>query len=261
MMATALVLAASGLATRHYPGRDLGSAPFVRLTKTHSVVPCPTRLRATDHSIRASNLPQVHKRAASACPRRQVVPGVLAVLLAAGSAPAHAKYGEYANTAVPTQPESTLGSGAQDTGSRQVWNLEASGLSAEAIAGKKASVKADWTDMSTKVDKLIKQGKLLDVQSTLALRMAKMKSNMRDIARAENAGDLISYKEGSKDQPKFDYNTGMYGLTDVAQLTEDVFACVNRAYVAAGQRDAETVTTAWTAAKTTFDAWSAKLSL
>lgn len=171
-----------------------------------------------------------------------------------------AKYGDSPKTELPTQPESTLGSAAQDVGSRQVWDLETVGLAGDALKRKKVAVMTDWAAMSAKAQKQLAKRQWVDLQSTLALRMTDLKSKMRDIARSENGGDLIVYKEGSKDQPIFDYNLGRYDLTEEAMLVEKVVAEVNRCYVAAGRRDAETADEAWAGAQTAFTAWSATVT-
>mmetsp|Transcript_11550 Transcript_11550/g.27436 ORF Transcript_11550/g.27436 Transcript_11550/m.27436 type:complete len:174 (-) Transcript_11550:139-660(-) len=167
-----------------------------------------------------------------------------------------AKYGEYPTTALPTQPESDLGGAAQALGSRQVWDLEKAGLAGPAIAAKKAAVKADWEDMAGKASKQLRKRQWVDMQSTLALRMTKLKQNMRDVARAMNGGDLIVYEEGKKETPSFDYGIGTYELTEQAKLTEEVVAQINRAYVAAGQRDAAQADLAWEGAQQAFIQWS-----
>jgi hypothetical protein len=193
-------------------------------------------------------------------PRRAVLPALAGAACLSGlSLPADARSGDYAKTAMPTQPESTLGGAAQETGSRQVWDLEVSQLAGEALAKKKLAIAADWSDMASKVDRQLKKKQYVDLQSTLALRMTKLKSNMRDVARAQNGGDLIAYEAGSKDQPKFDYSLGKYELTEQAKLTEEVVVQINYAYIAAGRRDAEGARQAWESALTAFDAWSKDL--
>lgn len=194
--------------------------------------------------------------------RRAALPTLAAATALALVRPqrACAKYGASPKTELPTQPESTLGGAAQDVGSRQVWDLETVGLAGEALKRKKATVIADWTVMSAKAQKQLAKRQWVDLQSTLALRMTDLKAKMRDIARSENGGDLIAYKEGSKDQPIFDYNLGIYDLTEEAKLVEKVVAEINRCYVAAGRRDAECADEAWAGAQAAFAAWSATVT-
>mmetsp|Transcript_22241 Transcript_22241/g.69418 ORF Transcript_22241/g.69418 Transcript_22241/m.69418 type:complete len:238 (+) Transcript_22241:3-716(+) len=195
---------------------------------------------------------------ASALTRRSFVPAIAAAASLALVPRSDAKVGDYATFAAPTQPESTLGGAAQETGSRQVWDLEKSGLAGKVLDAKKQAVKDDWATMAAKVDKQLKKKQWVDLQSTLALKMAMLKSNMRDVARAQNGGDLIAYKDGSKDQPIFDYNLGIYALTPAAQKTEEVVKYINLAYAAAGLRDAgaeERVRSNWELAKQSFEEW------
>lgn len=188
--------------------------------------------------------------------------GLVTAFCGAAVCPAasHAKYGDAPTTSFPGQPESTLGSAAQDTGSRQVWDLEAARLSGDALNAKKERVRAEWDDLARKVDAQLKKGQLLDVQSSLALRMSSIKNDVRDVARALNSGDLIQYKSKDSDQPVFDYNSGLYGLTSEAQAGEVIFARVNAAYVAAGRRDADEAASAWADAKKAFAEWDASVA-
>jgi len=181
--------------------------------------------------------------------------------LALSPLPVSAKFGDEARFAAPTQPESTLGSRAQETGSRQVWDLEAARLSGEALDRKKRNVLTEWSELEAKIDKQLSKGQFQEIQSTLGLKMATIKANMRDTARAANDGDNIAYREGSRDQPKFDYGIGTYELTAEAQLAEDVFAEINRLSVAAGSRNTEAATAAWAQSKVAFKAFTAGLGI
>lgn len=168
---------------------------------------------------------------------------------------ADAKYGDEPKFEMPRQAESTLGSRAQESGSRPVWDLEAARLAGEALEQKKKKVVSEWVDLEARVDKQLAKGQLQEVQSTLGLKMATIKTNMRDTARAMNGGDNIVYREGSRDQPVFDYNIGTYELTAEAKRAEDVFAEINRLSVAAGLRDTDTAADAWAKSKQAFKAY------
>lgn len=176
--------------------------------------------------------------------------GAFLVPLIVRPAPAAAEYGAAPKMQIKdAQREgglASLGSGIYETNEK------------EQMKGTRQKVCGDWEGISSGIAKSLAKGKakdLRDIQDVLALKMATVKTGMRNVAKVAADGDIL---ERDRSIAKFDYSSGQFTLKPVAQLPEDIFASVNEIYLAVGngRKDIEAASAELSKADAAYREWT-----